>query len=369
MAEDQQSAQDRTEKATPRRREKAREEGRVARSPELSAAFVLLGGTAAFAVVGGEALARHLTNTLHQAAQLVSAGPLTTSAAIGIMRMTVATSLVALVPFTIGMLTVVVLVNLIQARGVVSVKPLSPKLSNLSPLSGIKRIVGLDAIANLVKAVFKILVLSLITYSLLKHSWPELVSLAEHGAPVTFATLRALALKLAFVTGLSFLILAGADYAYQVHKLEKSLRMTKQEVVREHRETEGDPLVKSRLRSIAMSMARRRMLQQVPTADVVVVNPTSIAVALKYDVAVALAPVVVAMGQRKLAERIKRIALEAGVPVIENRPVARALLATATVGQPIPPALYAVIAEILAFIYRQRAGLSAAHLAHGREVR
>ena len=118
-----------------------------------------------------------------------------------------------------------------------------------------------------------------------------------------------------------------------------------------------------------MTMARRRMLQQVPTADVVVVNPTHIAVALKYDTAVAFAPVVVALGQRILAERIKQIALESGVTVIENKPVARALLATATVGQPIPPALYAVVAEILAFVYRQRAGLPITHQLPGREVR
>jgi flagellar biosynthetic protein FlhB len=144
--------------------------------------------------------------------------------------------------------------------------------------------------------------------------------------------------------------------------------MTKQEVIREHRETEGDPLIKSRIRSIAMSMARKRMLQDVPTADVVVVNPTHVAVALKYDMTVALAPVVVAMGQRKLAARIKQIALESHVPVIENKPVARALLATATVGQPIPPALYAVIAEILAFVYRQRADLPVGDLLAGKEV-
>jgi flagellar biosynthetic protein FlhB len=203
---------------------------------------------------------------------------------------------------------------------------------------------------------------------LLSSSWPELVSLGETGASEAVAVLKSLAFRLATVTGFAFLILAAADYAYQVYKLEKSLRMTKQEVIREHRETEGDPLVKSRIRSIAMSMARKRMLQEVPTADVVVVNPTHIAVALKYDMNVALAPMVVAMGQRKLAARIKQIALESRVPVIENKPVARALLATATVGQPIPPALYAVIAEILAFVYRQRADLPVGDLLAGKEI-
>lgn len=368
MAEERPSSQERTEKATPRQRQKAREEGRIARSPELSAAFVLLGGTTALALVGGEALGSHLRTLLVEAAQLISAQPLTRSAAVGVVKGVAATTLLALVPFALVVLSVVLLVNLIQARGVVSTQPVTPKLSNLSPVSGIKRIVGLDSLANLIRASFKIVVLGLITYFVLARSWPELVSLADIGAPGTIAVLRSLAFKLATVTGLSFLVLAAADYGYQVYKLEKSLRMTKQEVVREHRETEGDPLIKSRLRSIAMSMARRRMLQEVPTADVVVVNPTHIAVALKYDLTVALAPVVVAMGQRKLAERIKRLALEAHVPVIENKPVARALLATAVVGQPIPPALYAVVAEILAFVYRQRAGLSVSGLVAGKEI-
>jgi flagellar biosynthetic protein FlhB len=368
MAEERTSAQERTEKATPQQRQRAREEGRVPRSPELSSAFVLLGGTLAIALVGGGAIASHLRELMIEATRLVSQHSITPSAAIGIVKNVASTTLMALVPFTLVVLSTVFVVNLIQARGVVSVKPVSPKLSNLSPISGIKRIVGLDSIANLVKSTFKIIALGLITYLVLSNSWPELVSLGETGASEAVSVLKSLAFKLAATTGLAFLILAAADYGYQVYKLEKSLRMTKQEVIREHRETEGDPLVKSRIRSIAMSMARKRMLQEVPTADVVVVNPTHVAVALRYDLSVALAPVVVAMGQRKLAARIRQIALESRVPVIEDKPVARALLATAKVGQPIPPALYAVIAEILAFVYRQRANLPVGDLLAGKEI-
>jgi flagellar biosynthetic protein FlhB len=136
--------------------------------------------------------------------------------------------------------------------------------------------------------------------------------------------------------------------------MEKSLRMTRQEVVHEHREMEGDPIVKARIFSIMRAKARQRMMREVPTADVVVVNPTEIAVALKYDGAVAPAPIVVAMGRLKLAERIRAIATQSGVPIVENRPVARALIATAVVSKPIPPALYAAVAEILAFVYRRR---------------
>lgn len=369
MTEEQQSSQERTEKPTPRRRERAREEGRVARSPELSAAFVLLGGTAALAALGGRAIADHLAELVRETSYLIASDPLTVPAGVGLLRRVVSGTLLALVPFAVGVLAVVLLANLVQARGVVSWIPLAPKLSRISPITGIKRILGWDAVANLVKSVFKILTLGLMTYAIISHSWPELVSLAEIGASASLVVLKTLAFKLAATTGLAFLALSAADYAYQYYKLEKSLRMTKQEVIREHRETEGDPAIKTRLRSIAMSLARKRMMQQVPTADVVVVNPTQIAVALKYDTAIAFAPIVVAMGQRIIAERIKQLALESGVTVIENKPVARALLATATVGQPIPPALYAVVAEILAFVYRRRAGLPTARRMPGREVR
>jgi len=155
-------------------------------------------------------------------------------------------------------------------------------------------------------------------------------------------------------TGLAYLALSGLDYGYQWYQTEKKLRMTRQEIVRENRDSEGDPMVKARQMSLARQRARQRMMQRVPQADVVVVNPTHIAVALRYDISVAAAPIVVAMGERKIAERIKAIAIKAGVPIIENKPIARALLASARVNHPIPPALYAAIAEILAFVYRTR---------------
>ena len=149
--------------------------------------------------------------------------------------------------------------------------------------------------------------------------------------------------------------MALADYLFQLWQYEKELRMTKAELKQELRQSEGDPLVKQRMRSMARGFARRQMFRDVPKADVIIANPTHIAVALKYDPLLAPAPVVLAMGQRKVAERIKQIAFESGVPVIENRPLARALLAGAHVGVMIPAELYAAVAEVLAFVIRQRA--------------
>jgi flagellar biosynthetic protein FlhB len=159
---------------------------------------------------------------------------------------------------------------------------------------------------------------------------------------------------MALFVGLVFLLIAGLDYGFQVWQFEKSLRMTKQEVVQEHRQTEGDPMVKGRIRQLQKAMARKRMLTNVATADVVVTNPTRIAVALKYDPLVSPAPVVLAMGERLLAKRIREIAARAGVPIIENKPLARALFATAKVGTPIPPALYVAVAEVIAFVFRRK---------------
>jgi flagellar biosynthetic protein FlhB len=237
---------------------------------------------------------------------------------------------------------------------VISLKPITPSFTNINLVGGIKRIVSLDSVVTLLKSLVKISLLAFITWQVVRSNWPELVSLAG-ASPIEIGLVaRMLTVKLALTVGLAFLVIAGADYWYQCFQYEKSLRMTRQDVIGEHKDSEGDPMIKGRMRALAQSRARQRMLQDVQTADVVVVNPTHVAVALKYDIDVAPAPIVVAMGERKLAERIKALAYKANVPVIENRPVARALLATAKVGQMVPSALYAVVAEILAFVYRQR---------------
>ena len=358
MADDRADGQERNEAPTPRRRQQARDEGRVARSQELSAAFALLAGAFALAGLGGAALVRFARGLVRQCAAWISERPI--GAGDGVVMLTqVARQLVyALVPFLFLLGVVVLGVNLLQARGVATWKPVLPQLSRIDPLAGFRRMFSLEAAFTLGKSLAKLVALGLISFVVIRHSLPTVSSLTQAAPAEIAAVLRVLLVRLALWVGLSFLALAIVDYWFQRSRLEKSLRMSRQEVVHEFRETEGDPIVKARIRALARAMARRRMLHKVPQADVVVVNPTQIAVALRYDTSVAAAPVVLAMGQRKLAERIRRIALEARVPIVENRPVARALLATGKIGRPIPPALYAAVAEILAFIYRQRAALS-----------
>lgn len=354
---DTDTGQERTEAPTPRRRQEAREEGRVPRSVEVSTAAVLLAGAGALSVFCGTSIAAYATRLLRESARALSTGGLTPGGTVLMVRDVAGGYLLALLPFLMVLVGATVFVNLLQTQGLLTAKPLMPKWSNIDPMAGIKRLTSLDALFNLLKSILKLTVLGLITWMAIRRSWPQLVSLAEAGPIEIAAVMKNVIIHLVMMAGLAFLGIAVLDYGFQRFQNERRLRMTRQEIILENRETEGDPNVKSRLRSMAQAQARKRMLQKVPTADVVIVNPTRIAVALRYDTAVAPAPVVVAMGERKLAERIKKIALASDVPVIENRPVARALLATAKVGHPIPPALYTAVAEILAFIFRTRGRL------------
>ena len=346
--------QEKTEAATPRRRDEARREGRVPKSSELSGAALLLAGASLLALVGGSALARHAVRLVREGADWMSPAPLSAGVAIATLEQVGRTTLLALAPFLAGVFVLTLLVNAVQARGVISTEPLMPKAEHINPVAGLKRLFSVEALFNLLKAVLKLLVIGLVAWLVLRRAWPEILSATGAEVPGVLAVTRLLAVRMALYVGLVFLAVAALDYGFQVWQYEKNLRMSRQEVIQEHRETEGDPAVKGRIRQLQRAMARKRMLANVATADVVVTNPTHIAVALKYDPLVAPAPIVLAMGERLLAQRIKEIAYKAGVPVLENKPLARALLAGATVGQPIPPALYVAVAEIIAFVLRRK---------------
>lgn len=356
MAE--QPAQERTERPTPRRLAKAREEGQVPRSQELLAATVLLTGAVAVAATG-PLLGRDAGETLHHASRLLALGPMGPAEAAIVLRETLGRALLAILPILGAVVASTLLVGGLQARGVLSWQPVAPQFSRVNPLKGLGRLLGFEGIFTLAKAIVKLLVLGAITYAALLAAWPTIAALTGAEASGVIAVTRATVLQIAAWAGLAFLAVSLADYGFASWRHAEQLKMTRQEIVQEFRETEGDPLLKSRIRSLAQQLGRRRMLQAVREADVVVVNPTHLAVALRYDVARSAAPVVVAMGRRKLAERIRAIATEARVPIVRNVGVARALMATAKVGQPIPPALYAAIAEILAYVYRQRGGMPA----------
>lgn len=353
MAEEE-TSDNKTEDPTPRRRQMARDEGRVAKSPEFAAAVMLLAGTFFLANFGGRAIG-------HFVLEMFSVGPgwllLEQPSILGVtqlVKMVTFRAVAAFAPFAIGLSIVAIAVGLLQTRGVASWKPLQPDFSRVDPMKGFARIFGTEAAVNLVKSALKLTILGFVTWGVLKRAWPQFTMLGDQGPADIVTVLHSATVRMSMTVALAFLAIGGFDYGIQFFRIEKSLKMSRQEVVQEHREQEGDPHIKARIRQIARQRARQRMLTQVQKADVVITNPTHIAVALRYDATQAGAPLVVAMGERKLAERIKRIAKAAGVPMVENKPLARALLATCKVGAPIPPALYVAVAEILAYVYRLR---------------
>jgi flagellar biosynthetic protein FlhB len=264
-------------------------------------------------------------------------------------------ALLSLVWFLLAMMGTSLAINTVQARGVLSTKPLGPNWERLNPLENAKRVFGVQSVAELVKSLAKLLIVGIAVYKALIAALPDILALSQQSPIALLMVVKHYALKLLMMAGFSYLALALVDYGYQLWQHEKGLRMSRQEVKQENKSQEGDPMVKQRMRALGRAMARKQMMKDVPRADVVITNPTHIAVALIYDPDTAPAPIVVALGQRKVAQRIKQIAFEHGVPVIENKPVARALFASSKIGTMIPAELYLAVAEILAFVLKQRA--------------
>jgi len=348
------SFQERTEAATPKRRQDSHDKGDVPKSQEVTTAVLLLVAAATLHIAGPK-LAASLVAIYGANTVLAASPPMGVEAVSGWLRDVGWRTMVASAPVLGALAMAGLAIAVAQARGVLSVTPIQPQLGRLSPLKNAKNVWGVRSVAELAKSLLKLLVVAGAMYFVLRGTWHDIMALGQQ-APVALAALISrVTVQVLAISGAAYLVLAGADYAFQLWQHERKLKMTKQEVKEEHKQTDGDPMVKSRLRSFARAMLRRQMFTDVATADVVVTNPTHIAVALKYDPFVSPAPIVLAMGQRKIAQRIKRLAFDSGVPVIENKPLARALLATGRVGEPIPAELYVAVAEVLAFVIRRRA--------------
>ena len=346
------SDQEKTEAPTQRRRDDAKKEGRIPRSPELTTSFVLLGS--AVLLNAASPLGAQLVALFGDGLRAVGAVPVGAESAVGLLRTTGLRTLLVVGGWGGALMLMGLAIAAPQARGVLSSKPLMPDFERLNPARNIGRMVGVQSLADLVKSLLKLGLISLAVYQAIGASWHDMMALAQQSSFGFLAITKVYVVKLLTTAGLCYLGLAAADYAWQLWRHEQSLKMSRDEIREEMRQSEGDPLVKQRMRSFARAIARRQMLRAVPRADVVITNPTHIAIALQYDPDRAPAPIVLAMGQRKVAEKIKRLARENGVPCIENKPLARALLAGSRVGQLIPAELYIAVAEILAFVIRRR---------------
>jgi len=348
---EEQTGQERTEPATPKRREDARKKGQVAKSRELPTAAAILGGALFFWVAGGRMLG-DAGGMMRQAFGRIVQEDLSLLRFQAVLLASAADGIRLMTPLLAVMLILGVASNILQTGPVASLQPLVPKLSKISPAAGFKRIFSAVTLMELFKSIVKMLAICAAVYAVLQSEAGHLPALASMRLEGLLPYLGGVSFRIAVTAGLVLLVMAAIDFGFQRYEHEKRLRMTRQEVRREFKETEGDPMVRARIRSIQREMARKRMMSDVPTADVVVTNPTHLAVALKYDAAAMAAPRVVAKGAGHVAARIRELARQAGVPVMEDKPLARALYKAVEVGREIPFELYQAVAEVLAFVYR-----------------
>jgi flagellar biosynthetic protein FlhB len=344
---------EKTEEPTGKRVEDAREKGQIAKSPELTTAAFLLGSLVTMSMAG-PALWHYMLDvmgtSLATAFNTEHAGP----SAIPWLQTLGFRAIVAMVGFAGAMAVIAIAVQAAQAGGVITTKAMAPNFQRINPMKNVGRIIGTQGWIELAKALLKMTIVSWAVYATLRDAWPDVQNLALSSPLALLDIVRKYGFGLMKNAGMMFVGLALADYGWQRFRTHEDLKMTKQEVKEESKAQEGNQEMKSRRRAMARERIRRNMFAAVPKADVVIVNPVHIAIAIKYDPNVAPAPMVVALGQRKVALRIKELAFQHGVPVIENKPLARALIATAKVGTMIPVEMYLAVAEVLAFVMRQR---------------
>jgi flagellar biosynthetic protein FlhB len=348
--------QEKTHPASARKRQKARDDGQVAKSREVNS-VMLLGGALGFFVLFGGSWMQTWIQTMQEGLDVFSIFEMDLGwSELG--RHWTKSALILLTPFMILFPLMAIAAGLSQVGFKITTKVLAPKASRISPASGLKRLFSASGFVESLKSVGKILLIGWIAYSTVRPEIPLFPLLCERPLGGVLSYSAFLAFKLVIRVWLALVFLALLDYLFQRWNFERELRMTKQEVKEEAKETDGDPQVKARVRSVQMNLARRRMMQEVPSADVVITNPDHVAIALRYDRQKEMAPLVVAKGAGELCERIKQIAREHGVPVVEKPPLARLLYGQVELGREIPVEVYRIVAEILSYVYRLKGNVT-----------
>lgn len=344
---------EKTEPATPKKLEKAREEGQVAKSQDINTAVLLLILFIGLRVFGSFMYNRISAMYLfyYNIISDYATEEFTVSRAMGLFTFGLKEIIIIVLPIIAFALLGAFVSNVVQVKWKVTLKPLMPKPSKLNPINGFKKFFSKDKLFDLLKAVVKVCILFYVAYSSMKDEWGLITNIYQldcvSAVCLIIDTILSIALKISVV----FLVLAFGDWAYQKHKFKTDMKMTKQEVKDEYKNAEGNPQVKGKIRRKMLEVSRRRMMQALPEADVVITNPTHLAVAIKYDKEEAEAPVVIAKGADYLAGRIKEVARENRIEIVENKPLARMLYYNVEVGDQIPPELYQTVAEILAYVY------------------
>jgi flagellar biosynthetic protein FlhB len=344
---------DKTEKATGKRREEARKEGNVLRSQEIGNAFAMAAGFGILGAWGPKLWELVQHDMVQRLKDLPRAGRTAMTPADAMALFIDVLQLIgyAVAPIALGLMVVGVLSSIVQVKPQVTVSAIKPRFSKMNPIQGFKQKFGISAVFELVKNILKLLAVGIPASMIVWDQRFALLALGDTPPLEAGALAVSLTMKIGFRVAGIYVAIAILDYLFQKHRYEKNLRMTKQEVKQEHRQQELAPEMKAAQRRRQREAARSRMLQDVPTADVVITNPTHYAIALKYDSELG-APQVVAKGVDLLALRIREIAEESGVQRFENKPLARELYASVEVGHTIPAEMFAAVAEVLAFVYR-----------------
>ena len=350
---------EKTEPATDKKLDDARKEGQVAKSKELGQAFTLLALFIILKIWAGT-IGHNFMNSfrinysrMNEMTTLVN-GQISVKDFCRLLNINITQMALMVAPVFLAGFIIAIVVEIFQVKWKPTAKPLQPKFSKINPISGFKRIFSVEKLLDLLKSLIKIFLLGYLAYSTIRGQFAVLFSLFDMELISAVKIIGDIAINLGLKISAFYIVIGFADYGYQKWKFSEDMKMTKQEVKDEWKNAEGDPAIKGRQRQRMQEASRRRMMQAVPSADVVITNPTHFAVAIKYDVTVFDAPYIVAKGEDFLAARIKERAAEAGVEIVENKPLARMLYYNVELGSPIPPELYQTVAEILAVIYNAR---------------
>jgi flagellar biosynthetic protein FlhB len=345
----QDDAEERTEDASPRRREQAREEGRTASSREVGTLFILTSATLGIYYLGPYMTGRAATLFVYFF-QNLSTTDLSPRGAAVLLQQTFVRLILLIGPLMLILVVAAIAGYVVQVGFLISGKPLQPNPSRLNPVEGAKRIFSTHMLAETAKSIIKFIVVGMVSYKVLDSVLIGSPVLIESDPKLLIPAMFGLGIKLALMILVFLLAEALGDYAFQRWQFEKSIRMSRYELKQELKETEGDPQIKARVRSIRQQQARQKMMKEVPKAEVVVTNPTHFAIAIRYDSSEREAPHVVAKGQGLIAQRIKEIALENNVPLYEDKWLARQLFKTCNIGDLVPIDLWQAVAKVLAYV-------------------
>lgn len=345
-------SEEKTERATPKRRREAREKGQVAKSREIISAVLLLLIFWCLKVLSGfiyDSLTFIITKFLtifSNAEELYKAPNI-----YGIFIQSIWIFMTIMFPILGVALLASILANYLQVGFIFSLKPLTPNFNKLNPIEGIKRLFSKNSLVELVKAFLKMFLIGYFIYDFLKDNYLVISELIYMELNSSVSFIGNSIITIGIRSSIVLFILAVFDYGYQLWEFEKNIKMSKQEIKEEYKQVEGNPQIKSKIREKQRQLSLRRMMAEVPKADVIITNPSHYAIAIKYDLNISEAPMVIAKGKDLIANRIKDCAKQSSVPIIENKPLAQALYKTTEIGQQIPVEMYQAVAELLAFVY------------------